>query len=174
MKGGTVWGDDNYIWFGLSPLDFSWKTECQHSKFFTVFNKSVFGYRLKARISPAEDTPLDPDTIRGIKPGEVRGNYIFYGNIDFRFYILSFNWPTRLELFIPLFFDFGRGIRKGDAADISKTIYTVGTGLRFYPQELGSKKSAFRFDIGVNMPDLLRGDSFENYIYIAFSFSEYF
>ncbi len=172
--GGTVWGDDNYIWFGLSPLDSGWKTELQHSKFFAVFNKSVIGYRLRARLSPTEDSPLDLDSIRGIKLGDVRGNYIFYGNIDFRIYILTFDWPTKLEFFIPLFFDFGSGFRNGEAADISKTIYTIGAGVRFYPLELGDKDSAFRFDIGVNMPDLLSGESFENYIYIAFSFSEYF
>ena len=171
---GEVWGDNNSVWLGISPNDLSLHAELKQSKFFNLGNKSVFGYSLNGLISPAVNQPLDSDNIRGIKLGEVRGNFIIYGNIEWRPYLFTISWPTPLDFYTPVFLDFGNGITNGGNFDFLKTAATPGVGLRFYPKNFGGGGSVIRFDIGVNMTDLLNGLPFGDYFFFAFDFKEEF
>lgn len=171
---GMAWGDDNNIWLGLSPFDASVMTTFQHAKYFTVFGRDVFAYRLCGSVTPNWDQPLSTDQLRGIKLGEVRGNYIFYGNAEFRKFIVTIPWPTVLDFYIPLFLDAGNGFANGAAFDAGKTMVAAGVGLRFYPRYLGGRDSVLRFDFGVSITKLVNGLSFGDAFYFGVDFTDVF
>lgn len=171
---GMAWGDDNNFWLGISPLDGSVMTTFQHAKYFTVFGRDVLAYRFNGSVTPKWDQPLNTDQMRGIKLGEVRGNYIFYGNVEFRKFIVTIPWPTVLDFYIPVFLDAGNGFVNGASLDAGRTMATAGLGLRLYPRYLGGRDSVLRFDMGVSITKLVNQYPFGDSFYIAVDFTDVF
>ena len=102
--------------------------------FFQNFGASYSPDRL---VSAREISIGGLNTVRGYEEFEVLGDYGFFLSTEPRFSLNSFfsNWklPVNADL-IPLFFDIGSVWTNDTVAgeDAKKTIYSVGSGARFY------------------------------------------
>lgn len=174
LDGGAKWGDDNNFWAGISPLDASLLIKFQNARYVRMFDRDVLAYLLGGWIAPGLDQPLDTGSLRGIKLGEVRGNYIFFANLEYRKYVCTIDWPTVLEFYIPAFLDLGNGSSGARPFAVSNTMVTAGLGIRLYPKYLGGRNSVLRIDTGLNLTKLFSGTVFGESFYIGFDFSDLF
>ncbi len=171
---GEIWGNRSRIKVGISPLNGTPQVEIINENLFKLWSRTDWGYIITAFISPGFEKPLSSSDVRGIQLGEIRGNYLIFGNSEFRPYIFKLTWPTGLYIYTPIFFDFGNGTEDGGQFSITNTIYTLGTGLRLYPESFGGNGAVIRFDIGIKLSSLLRSNPSSDYLYIGFDFKDVF
>jgi len=181
---GIIWGAINRygavrqgnmveLWGGISPVYFispGIGLSILNKGFYELFNKSVFGYRLEGFYYSYLEKQLNNNEIRGIIPGEIRGNYGFYGNIEFRPYIFTLPWPTPVDFYFPVFFDFANAFISGTDFDIKQTVYSGGMGIRLYPTYIAM---VMRIDFAFNINKLILtgpGKAF----FVSFNFSDMF
>jgi hypothetical protein len=171
---GAIWGHFYRIKLSVSPLSGGIQTELRGDEYFRFWDKSGVAIRGVVRTSSLDYLFLTPDDIRGINLGQIRGNYLFYGNFEFRPYICTITWPAVLDFYAPFFIDAGEGILSNQGFGQGSSSITAGIGLRFYPKDFGSSGNVIRFDFGAILPSLLAGESFDKYFYFAFNFEDEF
>ncbi|MGA2143329.1 MAG: POTRA domain-containing protein [Brevinematales bacterium] len=173
---GTIWGNFYRARIDISPLSLGVQTELRADQYFRFWEKSGIAVRADFQSSSLDQILLTPDEIRGISLGQIRGNYLLYGNFEFRPYIFTLTWPAVMDFYIPLFIDAGDGILSGQntQGEGSSASATAGLGIRFYPRDFGSADSCIRLDLGVILPYVLAGYSFNQYFYLAFNFQDEF
>jgi outer membrane protein assembly factor BamA len=171
---GTVWGDDNEILFNLHFPGPSFSVALKHAKYFRTPRGGVLAYRIQSQINPFEEIQLSSLDVRGIKPGQLRGNYGFYLNFDYRPFLFSFRLLVDIDVYGVVFLDAGNMIGEGDPFRIASTVITSGIGTRFYLRQIGGPGKGARLDFGVNITALAEGKPFGYFLFLAFGFDEMF
>lgn len=171
---GAIWGHFYRLKVAVSPLSSGFQTELRADEYFRFWEKSGIAIRADFQSSSIEELLLTSDEARGVSLGQIRGNYLMYGNFEFRPYLFTITWPTDLDFYLPLFIDAGDGILSNQGLENGSSIITAGFGLRFYPKYFGGSDSCIRLDFGAILPYLLAGESFDRYFYFAFNFQDEF
>ena len=171
---GTVWGDDNELLFNLHLPGPSFSIALKHAKYFRMSRGGVLAYRLQAQINPFEEIQLNSLDVRGIKPGQLRGNYGFYANFDYRPFLFSFRLIVDIDVYGTIFLDAGNLIVRGEPFRIDSTVITTGAGIRFYLRQVGGPGKGARLDFGFNINALAEGKPFGYLFFLAFGFTEMF
>ncbi len=171
---GAIWGHFYRVKLAVSPLSGGFQSELKANQYFRFWDKSGIAVRAVFRSSSLDELLLTPDDIRGISLGQIRGNYLLFGNFEFRPYICTLTWPVILDFYTPLFVDMGEGMLSNQDLSMGSSAITAGLGLRFYPRDFGGSQSVIRFDFGAVLPSLFAGEPFEKYFYFAFNLQDEF
>jgi len=171
---GTVWGDHNELKLMYSIYDQLPGLQLQHAKYFRLFERSMFAYSLYGQINPFQEIQLTSLDVRGIKPGQLRGNFGVHGNIDLRLFITSFHLIVDNDLYWVFFTDIGNYITVDETVDLLETPITAGVGLRLYLKQVGGPGKGGRFDFGINFKSVGEEKPIDYVIFVALAFDEMF
>jgi len=171
---GTVWGDDNELVVNLHLPGPTFSAALKHAKYFHLLRGGVLAYRFQCRVNPFEEIQLNSLDVRGIKPGQLRGNYGFYVNFDYRPFLFSFRLLVDIDVYGAAFLDAGNLVVGGEPFRIDSTVVTAGGGLRFYLRQIGGPGKGARLDFGLNINALVEGKPFGYCFYLALGFNKMF
>ncbi len=171
---GTVWGDQNEVMALYSVFDQMPGLQLQHAKYFRIFGRSTLAYSLQGQINPFREIQLTSLDVRGIKPGQLRGNYGIHMNIDLRLYVTSFHLIVDNDLYWVFFTDIGNYFSVDETVDILETPITAGIGIRLYLEQVGGPGKGGRFDFGINFKSVSEEKPIEYVIFVALAFDEMF
>lgn len=104
---------------------------------------------------------LTDQQIRGIKNGEIFGNFGFYSNIETHLKLFNLNWPFLIKFYLPVFLDFS-------LFDKSDFVLTVGSGIKIYPAPINL---TIRINFVFNIFNYIKG---EQYFFLYFGTADYF